>query len=248
VLPGDQPGAWWESKRDGLCRPFFSWSAAISQPLYPVTALFSAFSVILKIDAISAAAPGDPVKLSLKSFSLSMTQVVLVAVPFLLAASPVLAQDAIYRCGNEYINDASVAKQRGCKLMQGGNITIIQGTKPQQTNNSAPKASSSSSAGSPSRSSGSRIDTADQRSRDSDARAILDAELKKAQDRLDQAKKAYANGEPEKEGIEGRNHQRYLDRVAELKAAKERAESDVNSISRELGRLGPAKSGSAEAQ
>lgn len=224
----------------------FSWSAAISQPLYPAKALFGAFSVILKIDAISAAARGDPVNLSPKSLSFSMAQALLVVLPCLVAASPALAQDAIYRCGNEYINDAALAKQRGCKLMQGGNITIIQGTKPQQINNPAPKASSSSS--SSSRSSGSRIDTADQRSRDSDARAILEAELKKAQDRLEQAKKAYANGEPEKEGIEGRNYQRYLDRVAELKAAKERAESDVSSISRELGRLGPARSASVEAQ
>ena len=184
--------------------------------------------------------------LSPKSLSFSMAQALLVVLPCLVAASPALAQDAIYRCGNEYINDAALAKQRGCKLMQGGNITIIQGTKPQQINNPAPKASSSSS--SSSRSSGSRIDTADQRSRDSDARAILEAELKKAQDRLEQAKKAYANGEPEKEGIEGRNYQRYLDRVAELKAAKERAESDVSSISRELGRLGPARSASVEAQ
>ena len=180
-------------------------------------------------------------KLSLKSLPFLITPALWVAVPCLVMVAPAMAQDAIYRCGNEYINDASVAKQRGCKLMQGGNITVIQGTKPQQSSNSATKASASSS----SRSSGSRIDTADQRSRDSDARAILDAELKKAQDRLDQAKKAYANGEPEKEGIEGRNHQRYLDRVAELKAAKERAESDVSSISRELGRLAPAKSGPA---
>jgi hypothetical protein len=185
------------------------------------------------------------VQLSQKSFPISMTKVLLAAGLFGLMAQQALAQDTIFRCGNEYINDAAVAKQRGCKTMQGGNITIIQGTKPQAP--SAPKASSSSS--SSARSSGSRIDTADQRSRDSDARAILEAELKKAQDRLEQAKKAYANGEPEKEGIEGRNYQRYLDRVAGLKAANERAESDVSSISRELGRLSPAtKARSVDAQ
>jgi hypothetical protein len=184
------------------------------------------------------------VYLSPKSLSLSMTQALLVAVPCLVTAPQALAQDTIFRCGNEYINDAAVAKQRGCKTMQGGNITIIQGTKPQAP--SAPKVGASGSA--TPRSSGSRIDTADQRSRDSDARTILEAELKKAQDRLAQAQKAYANGEPEKEGIEGRNYQRYLDRVAELKAAKERAESDVSSISRELSRLSPVKNGSNEAQ
>jgi hypothetical protein len=47
------------------------------------------------------------------------------------------------------------------------------------------------------------------------------------------ARKEYANGEPEKQGIESRNYQRYLDRVAELKAAVARAESDVAGIQRE---------------
>lgn len=181
-----------------------------------------------------------------KSILLSITPFLLPVGLSLVTAQHAIAQGTIYRCGNEYINDAAEAKRRGCKTMEGGNITIIEGTRPAAADapRSAPKSSSSSSA----RSSGSRIDTADQRARDSDARAILQAELKKAQDRLAQADKAYAGGAPEKEGIEGRNHQRYLDRVAELKAAKERAESDVSSISRELDRMGPANGGSNTAQ
>ncbi|MDV7393777.1 hypothetical protein RZS08_20535, partial [Arthrospira platensis SPKY1] len=47
----------------------------------------------------------------------------------------------------------------------------------------------------------------------------------------------YADGQPPKQGIEGRNHQRYLDRVAELRAAVNRAEADVTGIQRELERL-----------
>ncbi|MEZ5703569.1 MAG: hypothetical protein R3E42_18845 [Burkholderiaceae bacterium] len=128
--------------------------------------------------------------------------------------------------------------------MEGGNITIIQGTRPTAE---VPRSSARSSS-SGVRSSGSRIDSADQRARDSDARAILQAELEKARERLDQATKAYADGAPEKQGIEGRNYQRYLDRVAELKAAKERAESDVSSISRELERMGPANAAPSGAQ
>jgi hypothetical protein len=184
------------------------------------------------------------VQLSLKSLLNSTSPSMLVSWLCLAVAHPVFAQDTIYRCGNEYINDAAAAKRRGCKTMEGGNITIIQGTRP--SGSEAPKSTPKTVSGS-SRS-GSRIDSADQRSRDSDARAILQAELQKAQDRLAQATKAYAGGEPEKEGIEGRNYQRYLDRVAELKAAKERAESDVSSISRELERLGPANSTSNAAQ
>ena len=113
---------------------------------------------------------------------------------------------------------------------------------------SAPAPPSASKSSAAPRPSGSRIDTAEQRSRDSDARVILEAELRKAEDRLAQAKKAYANGEPEKEGIESRNYQRYLDRVAELKAAVTRAEGDASSIRRELDRLGPAKDASSAAK
>jgi hypothetical protein len=37
-------------------------------------------------------------------------------------------------------------------------------------------------------------------------------------------------------GPEHRNHQKYLDRVAELKAALERNEKDIAGLKRELGR------------
>lgn len=141
------------------------------------------------------------------------------------------AQARIYRCGNEYTNDAQVAKSKGCSPMEGGNITIIEGTRPTPPRN-APAAATTRSG-----SANERVDSAAQRARDSDARAILEAELRKAQERLEQARKEYANGEPEKQGIESRNYQRYLDRVAELKAAVARAESDVAGLQRELGRL-----------
>lgn len=149
-----------------------------------------------------------------------------------LMAAPALAQDAIYRCGNEYTNNPAVAKQRGCTPLQGGNVTVIEGTRPSPT--AAPRSSGASSNTAP------RVDSAAQRARDADARAILETELRRAEERLAEAQKAYANGEPEKQGIEGRNHQRYLDRVAELKAAVGRAENDVAGIRRELQRLGPA--------
>lgn len=149
-----------------------------------------------------------------------------------LMAAPALAQDAIYRCGNEYTNNPAVAKQRGCTPLQGGNVTVIEGTRPSPT--AAPRSSSAGSNTAP------RVDSAAQRARDADARAILETELRRAEERLAEAQKAYANGEPEKQGIEGRNHQRYLDRVAELKAAVGRAENDVAGIRRELQRLGPA--------
>lgn len=146
----------------------------------------------------------------------------------LAAAASAQAQGTVYRCGNEYTNDPAVAKQRGCAPLQGGNITIIEGTRP---------ASAPAPAATPRPGNAPRVDNAAQRQRDADARATLEAELRKAEQRLAEAQKAYANGEPEKQGIEGRNHQRYLDRVAELKDAVTRAENDVAGIRRELQRL-----------
>lgn len=162
---------------------------------------------------------------------------------------PAVAQERVFRCPGkpvEYINNAEIAKSRGCTLMDGGNITIIQGTVPQAPKAvvSTPRATSSQPAA---RTSAERVDSSAQRARDSDARAILEAELRKAQDRLAQAQKDYANGAPEKEGIEGRNHQRYLDRVAELKAAVSRAEGDVAGIQRELTRFGGTASATGNA-
>ena len=51
---------------------------------------------------------------------------------WIIATLPVaaFAQDRIYRCGNEYTNNATQAKERGCKLVEGGNVTVIQGSRP----------------------------------------------------------------------------------------------------------------------
>ncbi len=152
---------------------------------------------------------------------------------FLLVAGLALAgatqaQD-IYRCGNEYTNNPTEAQKRSCKKVEGGNITIIQGAQP------APAASQARPAAQ--RPAGSSVDNAAQRARDSDARQILEGELKKAEARLSALQSEYNKGEPEKRGPEFRNHQMYLDRVAELKAGVERAQSDVDGIKRELGRL-----------
>jgi len=136
------------------------------------------------------------------------------------------AQGRIYRCGNEYTNTISESQKSSCKLLDGGNVTVV------QTPRLAPvRVASAAQAGS-------RIDTAEQRSRDSDARLILESELRKAEVRREELLKEYNNGEPEKFGPETRNHQKYLDRVAELKANIERNDSDIAGIRRELGRAG----------
>ena len=148
------------------------------------------------------------------------------------------AQERVYRCGNEYTNNAAMAKSRNCKVMEGGNVTIIQGTRvlnPGASGNpvrSPPVASLGS--GTP----GQRVANDEQRARDIDSRAILESELRRAEARQAELLKDYNNGEPEKQGSEGRNYQKYLDRVADMKASIARGESDIAGIRRELGRLG----------
>jgi hypothetical protein len=83
---------------------------------------------------------------------------------------------------------------------------------------------------------GERVSLAEQRARDSDARRILEGELKREEERLTELQKEYNGGEPERRGDE-RNYQKYLDRVAELKAGIARKEADIAAIRRELSKL-----------
>ena len=144
---------------------------------------------------------------------------------------PALAQDRIYRCGNEYTNNANQAKERGCKLVEGGNVTVVEGAP-----RSAPPASSAPKAGA-SPSSAPRVDPNDQRARDADARSILESELRKAEARHAELLKEYNNGAPERNALDLRNPQRYMERTAEIKASLARSESDIAGIKRELARL-----------
>ncbi len=163
-----------------------------------------------------------------------MKQTLLIAsTALLLVSGGAGAQAQVYRClsadgkGTEYINNVKDAQQRGCKTMQGGNVTVVQSTQPQK---SAVRVASSSPS-SPS-SSG-----PEQKARDSDSRSILESELKKAESKLAEQQKEFNNGEPEKQGIEGRNYQRYLDRVAEMKDSIARNISDIAGLKREISRL-----------
>jgi hypothetical protein len=145
----------------------------------------------------------------------------------------------IYRCAGaaggppEYINNAKDAQTRNCKTMTGGNVTVVQGTAAA----AAPRAPVRVAAATPSGGSPRTDGGPEQRARDSDSRVILESELKKAEAKLAEQQKEFNNGEPDKQGIEGRNYQRYLDRVAEMKDSIARNQSDIAGIKREISRL-----------
>ena len=155
---------------------------------------------------------------------------------FALSSHLAFAQSTIYRCGNEYTNDATDAKARGCKVLIGGNVTVIQTAKKSNnsnTNNStviSPKSNNNAS-NTP------RVDDSDQRARDSDAKLILESELRKTEQKLEQLKKEYNNGEPEKMASETKNNQKYLDRIVDMRSQILRTENDIAGIKRELNRF-----------
>jgi succinate dehydrogenase/fumarate reductase flavoprotein subunit len=170
----------------------------------------------------------------------------LIPVAVLAISSSAFAQGKMWRCpGNAYTNDEAYAKTQGCKPVEGGNVTVVTGTKVNgaaaaTAGNGVKVATAPQSAASP----GQRVDAGEQKARDGEARSILEAELKKSESRLAELQKEFNSGEPEKMGPEHRNYQKYLDRVAELKAGIERTEKDIAGLKRELAR-GNGASGTA---
>lgn len=150
-----------------------------------------------------------------------------------------MAQAQIYRCGNEYTNKVPESQKGQCKLIEGGNVTVVEGFKPPVTKPAgASTASVRLASAAPS---AARVDAAEQKARESDARLILEAELKKAEARHAELTREYNNGAPEKQGSESRNYQKYLDRVDEIKLSLARSESDIAGLRREIGRLPGSK-------
>ena len=149
------------------------------------------------------------------------------AVPALAADTP--DSSVMYRCpGNDYKNTitAKEAEKLGCKRIEGAPVTIIQMTKPRPSTGAVPAAS------------GARVDPVAQRARDSDARRILEGELRTEQEKLAVMQKEFNNGQPERQGDE-KNFQKYLDRVSDMRAAIARKQTDIAALQREIKKLPP---------
>ena len=158
--------------------------------------------------------------------------ILLLALAFVAAPCIATAQPGAtyYQCpGNVFTNTISVkeAEARHCTPKEAREPTTIAGPVKPRAASGGSVASGPASA---------RVDPAAQRARDSDARRILEDELKTEEDRLAALQKDYNNGQPERQGNE-RNYQKYIDRVAEMKAAIARKESDIAAIKRELNKL-----------
>ena len=147
------------------------------------------------------------------------------------------AQDVIYRCGQEYTNAPRSAS--ACERLSTQAITVVPGTRPAASlSPSSTKTMPDSTASVVDRTKTEpvRVVTPLQTERDTQARTIVAQELDKARQQLAQMLQEYNQGEPQKWAAEARNHQKYLDRVAALKASIERTERDIDSLQRELSR------------
>jgi hypothetical protein len=162
-----------------------------------------------------------------------MSMRILAAIIFLGPLSSAWAQGGtVYRCPGPpvlYTSEISdkEAKERGCRTIEGAPITVV----------SPPKRAPVQAGGNgPPRGEGTKVDGKDQRARDSDARAILEAELKREEDTLAALQKEFNNGEPERQGDE-RNFARYQERVETMRSAIARKQADVAALRRELSKL-----------
>lgn len=157
-----------------------------------------------------------------------------------LLSQPAWAQEKpVYRCPGNLYTDALSPKEaqaKGCKTLDGAPITVIQSSSVARPDKGAGGGGGQAAASSP----GNKVSSEDQKARDADRRRILEAELKKEEDALAALQKEYNGGQPDRKGDE-RNFQKYMDRVAELKAALTRKEADVAALRRELGLLGSGK-------
>jgi hypothetical protein len=145
---------------------------------------------------------------------------------------------------------ADEARDRGCRVIDGAPLTVTQAQRRQAPASApsgagpqagAPAAAGAAQAAAPTSGSSAqrpdaRVDPAVQRARDADARRILTTELRREEERLEQLKREFNNGEPERRGDE-RNFALYQQRVAEMRALIGRKESDIAAIRRELGKL-----------
>jgi hypothetical protein len=149
-------------------------------------------------------------------------------------AVPAQAQGTVvYRCPGPpvlYTDQLTPeqARARGCRTIEAAPVTVVQLPRKPAPATGADKPAS--------RPADAKVAPQEQRERDRDRRQILQQELQREQAKLIELQREYNGGQPERRGDE-RNYQRYLDRVADMKARIARTESDVAALRRELDRL-----------
>jgi hypothetical protein len=160
----------------------------------------------------------------------------------LALAAPASAQSVVYRCvdkeGRVLYTDTNAGN---CKVVD----SIISGAISAPPASSRPPAAANPAvtmrqgAARPAPASPvnfPRVDSAAQRARDDDRRAILDEELRVEEKKLADLRRDFNNGEPERQGNE-KNYAKYQERVAQMREDIGRAEKNVEAIKREIANI-----------
>lgn len=147
------------------------------------------------------------------------------------------AQSEVYVCVDEHGKREykNTGTTKGCRRLELPGITMIPAPAPVSTKRAGTTQSVSV------RQPGAtgdfpRVDSETQKARDSDRKLILLDEMKGEEQKLENLKKDYNNGEPERRGDE-RNFAKYQERVAVMKEDIERTEKNIEALRRELGKL-----------
>jgi hypothetical protein len=140
---------------------------------------------------------------------------------FFFFVTQLAAQEAVYRCGHEYTNDAVRAKREGCKLLESGAVVTIPSHKRAMEVTKRPPHLPASPA--------TAMQKTEQHRRDSDAKLIIDSELKKTESQLADLRKHFDQIPTTAGGVE-------LDKKMNLKQQIARHEADIVSLKRELKR------------
>jgi len=151
----------------------------------------------------------------------------------LLASGAAHAQGVIYKCTppNGSIEYTDVNRGSYCKSME------LPGTLvPAPASARRPAASPRIAAPAATPGDFPRVDGAEQRARDADRRAILEDELKTETQKLNELRKEFNGGEPERRGDE-RNYAKYQERVAAMRDSISRSEKNVDALKREIANI-----------
>ncbi|MBV8500399.1 MAG: hypothetical protein JO006_01630 [Paucibacter sp.] len=146
------------------------------------------------------------------------------------AAAGAQAQSTVYRCPGPPVLytdglSAKEAAEKGCRTVEGTPITIVQ--MPKRPSSGALEAQRESN----------KIEAGQQKARDDERRKVLEGELRDSERKLAEAQAEYNGGNGERRGDEARNYQKFLDRMADLKASINRQEADIQALKREISKL-----------
>lgn len=153
----------------------------------------------------------------------------------LLNVSSAQARRTGWRCpGNVYTNDQNLVKKLGNCQQLDVTLTVMP-SKPGTRVRSQSSGGTSTQAR-PATDSSMRVAPAQQQSRDSDAKKLIEAELSKKQSELAMLQGQYNSGKPERLASEIANEAAYQERTERLSREIERKVSEIAAIQNELSR------------